>query len=231
VVIRTAGPAARVSSAAVAADAVTVECLIEPATSSQGGPARIVSISQDPTHRNLTVGQERDAVDLRFRTDRTGPNGAAVRCRSREGMLGAGLHHVMAACSRGEARIWVDGVEVRRPLRLYRPSVVLFRHDHPVAETAAVLAGALLFLPLGMIAAVLLVNVRAWFAWPAAACLAAFVPLAAAVGTSAVLDRCQDPVFILSGAAFALAGGAWGRVACLRASGARMGETPAPRAH
>ncbi|HOB73486.1 MAG TPA: VanZ family protein [Phycisphaerae bacterium] len=217
-VIRSAGPAARIAQAVMAADALAVECLVAPAQSWQGGPARIVSISQDAAHRNVTVGQQGDAVDFRFRTRRTGPNGSAVRCRSRQGVLGEGRHHVMTVCSDGEARIWVDGAEARRPLRLYRVSVVLFRHDYPVAGMAA---GGLLFLPLGIIAAVLLVNVRAWMAWPASACLAGLIPLGLSIATSAVLDRPQDPVFIVSGAAFALAGAAWGRAACLRANNNR----------
>jgi len=41
----------------------------------QGGPARIVSISEDPYLRNLTLGQEENDLVLRYRSRLTGENG------------------------------------------------------------------------------------------------------------------------------------------------------------
>ena len=41
----------------------------------QTGPARIVSFSLDPYHRNFTLTQEKSQVGLRLRTTRTGENG------------------------------------------------------------------------------------------------------------------------------------------------------------
>lgn len=41
----------------------------------QRGPARIISVSGDTTHRNVTLGQQRDALTIRLRTPYSGPNG------------------------------------------------------------------------------------------------------------------------------------------------------------
>ena len=48
---------------------------LQPANAIQDGPARIVTLSSDPTHRNFTLGQERDAFDVRLRTQKTSANG------------------------------------------------------------------------------------------------------------------------------------------------------------
>lgn len=58
----------------VAANALTVAMSVSPADARQGGPARIVSSSTGPSHRNLTVGQEADALVVRLRTTNTGLN-------------------------------------------------------------------------------------------------------------------------------------------------------------
>ena len=41
----------------------------------QYGPARIISLSADPGHRNFTLGQEDDNLIFRIRTPFTGNNG------------------------------------------------------------------------------------------------------------------------------------------------------------
>ena len=53
----------------LAADAATT-------SSDQTGPARLISFSIDPLHRNLTVAQDGTDLVVRVRSDFTGPNGA-----------------------------------------------------------------------------------------------------------------------------------------------------------
>jgi hypothetical protein len=55
--------------------AFTVEAWITPANVTQGGPARIVTLSRDPGQRNFTLGQGGAAYEVRFRTTTTSPNG------------------------------------------------------------------------------------------------------------------------------------------------------------
>ena len=43
----------------------------------QAGPARIVTISEDISHRNLTLGQAQDALAIRFRSPFTAANGVS----------------------------------------------------------------------------------------------------------------------------------------------------------
>ncbi len=56
-------------------DAFTVIVQFETASLLQEGPARIVSFSNDPFHRNFDLGQETGKLVFRIRTPVTGPNG------------------------------------------------------------------------------------------------------------------------------------------------------------
>jgi hypothetical protein len=60
---------------------LTIEARLATADNNQTGPARIVSFSTDPYHRNFTLGQERDQLVLRLRTTRTGENGMPPETR------------------------------------------------------------------------------------------------------------------------------------------------------
>ncbi|MGH7414233.1 MAG: VanZ family protein [Candidatus Rokuibacteriota bacterium] len=64
-----------VSGALRRTNQLTLKLVCRTASSHQEGPGRIVSISIDPYHRNLTIGQEGPALVARLRTPLTGPNG------------------------------------------------------------------------------------------------------------------------------------------------------------
>ena len=54
---------------------MTIEAWIKPANTTQAGPARIVTLSKDPSSRNFTLGQKAGVYEVRFRTTTTSPNG------------------------------------------------------------------------------------------------------------------------------------------------------------
>lgn len=56
-------------------DAFAIQALVSSADPTQRGPARIVSVSADAARRNITLGQERDALIIRLRTPAGGENG------------------------------------------------------------------------------------------------------------------------------------------------------------
>lgn len=150
-VIRTASSCAHICTALEASNAFTVEVVFASDDVSQQGPARIVSISAGPGARNFTIGQQLDTVNVRVRTPMTGPNGTAVPFRSGPSDITGGWHHLAVTFRDGVIRLYVDGVEARRPLRLYAASVRLFGHDAPASN---ILAAAVLFCPLGLLTGV-----------------------------------------------------------------------------
>jgi hypothetical protein len=75
VLIDSTEPAAKITSAVRASREITLEAWIKPANTIQTGPARIVTISKDPSQRNCTLGQKGGAYEMRFRTSSTSRNG------------------------------------------------------------------------------------------------------------------------------------------------------------
>ncbi len=89
--------------------AFTIELWLRPASLNQEGPARIVSISKGTSHRNVTVGQQADAIELRLRTTKTSENGLPATI-TRTGTLTANWTHVVVTFTpKAEAQIYIDG--------------------------------------------------------------------------------------------------------------------------
>lgn len=75
VLIASQGLAAKIAEAVRKSGAITIEAWIKPANTTQGGPARIVTLSRDPGSRDFTLGQKAGAYEVRFRTTSTSANG------------------------------------------------------------------------------------------------------------------------------------------------------------
>ncbi len=124
--IASAEPATKVVEALKRSKAFTIEAWIKPANITQAGPARIVTLSRDPSNRNFTLGQKADAYEVRFRTTVTSPNGepalsspggdettpAVVGLRSPEGDL-AVLYFSAGGAAQIESSRLHDGVQAR----------------------------------------------------------------------------------------------------------------------
>ena len=108
--VRSAGPPTKLIDACRKTNEITVEAWLRPANTRQSGPARIVSLSKDPYHRNLTLGQERSGYDVRLRTTTTGENGMNPSLGARSGVATRLSHVVYTRDKQGKARLYVDGV-------------------------------------------------------------------------------------------------------------------------
>jgi len=75
VLIQSQRPATKIHKAVRRSGEITVTAWIKPANTTQTGPARIVTVSADPSRRNVTLGQKADAYEARFRTTSTSANG------------------------------------------------------------------------------------------------------------------------------------------------------------
>lgn len=133
---------AAVGRACKAANALTVEALIQPFARKQSGPARIVSLSTDARHRNFTLGQEGAELVFRLRTPRTGDNGTGAEVKLEVGQRGMWQPppvdggdavdgdaefafvrtdrpmHVVVTYTPGELIAYVDGKQVARTDRI-----------------------------------------------------------------------------------------------------------------
>lgn len=111
-VIVSADPAGRLVDAIKRSASVTIEAWVTPASVQQSGPARIVSLSKNPSERNFTLGQEKDAYDVRLRSESTDRNGNPSTA-SRPGVVKQQLTHVAyTRDADGATRLFVDGEQV-----------------------------------------------------------------------------------------------------------------------
>lgn len=88
---------------------ISIEAWIKPANLKQEGPARIVTLSKNPSERNATLGQEKEQYDVRLRTTRTSLNGIPSLSSSKN-VVKTELQHLVYTRNRtGIARMFVDG--------------------------------------------------------------------------------------------------------------------------
>lgn len=98
VLIHTLGAAARLNEAIKSSGAFTIEAWIDPATTQQSGPARVLTLSDSTLTRNFTLGQDmldgRGVFDIRLRTTQSDENGD-TNLQSRGRSLYDGLMQVI----------------------------------------------------------------------------------------------------------------------------------------
>jgi len=95
VLISSVNSATKIISACKKENSITIEAWIKPANTTQDGPARIVSISQNANNRNFTLGQNGKIYDVRFRTTSTTANGLPSLSPGDD----EAVRHLSASCS------------------------------------------------------------------------------------------------------------------------------------
>jgi hypothetical protein len=111
--LSTAGAATKVISRAQASGELSVEAWITPANATQGGPARIISMSTNGGVRNFMLGQEAGTYAARFRAEgqADGDNGNPTIFTT-AGTAAASLTHVVHTHDASGAEVlYVNGVE------------------------------------------------------------------------------------------------------------------------
>lgn len=90
-------------------NAFSIRAQIESADLAQQGPARIVSFSADPFHRNFDLGQQGRTLVFRVRTAVTGENGERGRTETSPILEAGRVISVVGSYDGSVARIFVDG--------------------------------------------------------------------------------------------------------------------------
>ncbi|MFC2036982.1 LamG-like jellyroll fold domain-containing protein [Chloroflexota bacterium] len=111
-VISSAGAASSLIQAAKASNEITLEAWIKPASATQDGPARIITLSADANNQNFHLAQTGPQVEVRLRTTQTTLNGRPA-LSTLPGSVAADLMHVVyTRDASGGIRIYIDGVVV-----------------------------------------------------------------------------------------------------------------------
>ncbi|MBI2565697.1 MAG: LamG domain-containing protein [Candidatus Schekmanbacteria bacterium] len=111
VLIASPGPATGITAQCTATSAITVEVWVLP-DDDQTGPARIVSLSQDPYLRNFTLAQEGSAYDFRLRTTETSENGFPSLASPNGAVLDGFAHLVYRRDTEGIAVFFQNSIPI-----------------------------------------------------------------------------------------------------------------------
>ncbi|MCS6799823.1 MAG: LamG domain-containing protein [Myxococcota bacterium] len=113
-ILQTSGAATRLTDACRTSGEVSIEAWVEPDNETQGGPARIVTVSADPHFRNVTIGQDGSSWIARIRTSGFGDlNGMPqISTATRIVLASAPSQIVFVRETSGWARLYVNGLLV-----------------------------------------------------------------------------------------------------------------------
>ena len=106
------GTAEIISDVIPLTEEITLEAWIQPANNvANDGPARVVTMSVNPTNRNFTLGQDQTFWQARLRTIVTGNNGTNPLLET-DPPLALQLQHVVyTRAMSGDAKIYIDAIE------------------------------------------------------------------------------------------------------------------------
>lgn len=91
---------------------ITIETDLISEAEDQEGPARVFSFSESTSSRNFTLGQQGDALVLRLRTARTGPNGTDPYLEVPAIIRPGERQHLLVTYDGRVERVFVDGKPV-----------------------------------------------------------------------------------------------------------------------
>ena len=105
------GTAEKIFEAVTDAEEITMEAWIVPGNDFENdGPARVMTMSFNPTNRNFTMGQDQLEYEMRVRTTTAGNNGHPLRVRTDDSSVETELQHVVYTRNEdGETALYIDG--------------------------------------------------------------------------------------------------------------------------
>lgn len=136
----------------------------------QAGPARLVSLSQDPMLRNFTLGQEGLDLIFRLRTPLTGPNGTYPQLLVPNAFTDIQPHRLVLTYNGAILHLYIDGLHRHASLEL-TPEIGLSRYLLPPEQYRTRLSASstlfykgifygLVFVPLGLMVAAIAAVVK-----------------------------------------------------------------------
>jgi glycopeptide antibiotics resistance protein len=144
----------------------TLSLIVATAEQVQNGPARIVSLSQDPFNRNLTIGQEGQDLAIRLRTPFSGQNGAHPELYIEKVFADTIAHHIIITYGSSILRVYVDNIQHLQTFEL-TPDATLLSYILPPkihqGKVVEIFHALLIFAPLAFLLALITTFVRGNF--------------------------------------------------------------------
>ncbi|MDM9382812.1 VanZ family protein [Chlorogloeopsis sp. ULAP01] len=109
--LKTATPVYQLNKRISKTSEFTISTTIATSNLNQTGPARIVSISDNPVNRNFTLGQEGTTLNIRVRTPASGTNGSDIQMNIPGVFADNKPHHILITYSQANLQVYVDNLE------------------------------------------------------------------------------------------------------------------------
>lgn len=132
----------------------TIQLALATANTMQSGPARIVTLSQNPSLRNFTIGQQNNDLVIRLRTPLTGKNGVYPEIVVADIFSSTKPRNLIITYSKSILRVYVDRIE-NPHVFAYSPVSSLVSHLFPIGafgmKLCRILYYALVIAPIGVL--------------------------------------------------------------------------------
>jgi glycopeptide antibiotics resistance protein len=125
-ILRSQQPGTKLVSALRSTHEFSIEVWLTPDDTVQAGPARIVSLSADPTTRNFTLGQGGANMNFRVRTPVSITNRSPLNLTTKNAFSTLERAHVVATYKDGVERSYLNGKQQSEVVDLTREGIVGF---------------------------------------------------------------------------------------------------------
>jgi VanZ family protein len=125
--LSTATPATALTQRLRQTSQFTLSTIVATTDTTQRGPARVVSLSQDVFHRNFTLGQNGANLDFRLRTPIAGVDGCYPEVVVPDVFADKNFHHLIVTYDGSTLRFYIDRLERFYQIEM-NPSITVFRY-------------------------------------------------------------------------------------------------------
>lgn len=123
--LETTVPAEYLTQRIIEISQFTLGITVATSDTKQTGPARIISLSEDTSHRNFTLGQQGTDLVFRLRTPLTGKNGTNPQLMVPEVFSSTNPHNLIITYDGSSLLLYVDGKRSSYALKL-DPGIIIF---------------------------------------------------------------------------------------------------------
>lgn len=159
--LETQSPPSELIEQIKAAEAFTISLTAKTNSREQTGPARILSLSQGPFNRNLTIGQKGSSLSLRLRTPITKENGLRPEFSVPSVFAAPQPHHLILTYNAHQIAFYIDTLASEQKFQFSPETILFWKLAPPVLSTIQINSATLLicqllyrilwFLPVGII--------------------------------------------------------------------------------
>ena len=170
--LETDGPVTFLTQKVMESNKFTFITTAATANTAQSGPARIISVSNNPYERNFTLAQEGADLIFRFRTVTTGNNGANPELMVPDVFSDTLRHSVVITYDGSNLQIYIDKFENRHSLEFGPGLAIVSRLIPPskridigafISKTYKMLYFGFVFIPLGVLLALITAVLKGRF--------------------------------------------------------------------